>query len=58
VIPKETFNGSAKKSKLLRKYLVIVGIFVLRINNFFTTSELSPSPEPYDPEADQAMREH
>ena len=27
-ISKESFNGSAKKSKLLRKYLAIVGIFV------------------------------
>ena len=24
---------------------------------FFTTTELSPPPEPYDPEADPAMRE-
>jgi hypothetical protein len=23
---------------------------------FFTTAELSPSPEPYDPEVDPAMR--
>jgi hypothetical protein len=27
-ISKESFNGSAKKSKLLKKYLTIVGIFV------------------------------
>ena len=24
---------------------------------FFTTAELSPPPEPYDPEADPAMKE-
>jgi hypothetical protein len=24
---------------------------------FFTTTELSPPPEPYDPEADPAMKE-
>jgi hypothetical protein len=33
------------------------GVFLLRINNvFFTTAELSPPPEPYDPEADPAMK--
>jgi hypothetical protein len=31
---------------------------LLRINNlFFTTAELSPPPEPYDPEVDPAMKE-
>jgi hypothetical protein len=31
---------------------------LLQINNlFFTTTELSPLPEPYDPEAAPAMKE-
>jgi hypothetical protein len=31
--------------------------FRFRINNlFFSTAELSPPPEPYDPEADPAMK--
>jgi hypothetical protein len=31
--------------------------FWLRINDlFFSTAELSPPPEPYDPEADPAMK--
>jgi hypothetical protein len=35
-----------------------VFVFWFRINNlFFTTAELSPPPEPYDPEADPAMKE-
>jgi hypothetical protein len=35
-----------------------VFFLLLRINNlFFTTAELSPPPEPYDPEVDPAMKE-
>jgi hypothetical protein len=30
--------------------------FWLRIKKFFSTAELSPPPEPYDPEADPAMK--
>jgi hypothetical protein len=32
-------------------------IFWLRTNDLFTTTELSPLPEPYDPQADPVMKE-
>jgi hypothetical protein len=32
-------------------------IFWLRTNSLFTTTELSPLPEPYDPQADPVMKE-
>jgi hypothetical protein len=34
-----------------------VFIFWLRTNGLFTTAELSPLPEPYDPQADPIMKE-
>jgi hypothetical protein len=34
-----------------------VFVFWLRTNNLFTTTELSPLPEPYDPQADPIMKE-
>jgi hypothetical protein len=34
-----------------------VFIFWLRTNSLFTTAELSPLPEPYDPQADSVMKE-
>jgi hypothetical protein len=34
-----------------------VFVFWLRTNNLFTTAELTPLPEPYDPQADPVMKE-
>jgi hypothetical protein len=34
-----------------------VFVFWLRTNDLFTTTELSPLPEPYDPQADPIMKE-
>jgi hypothetical protein len=34
-----------------------VFVFWLRTNNFFTTTELSPLPKPYNPQADPVMKE-
>jgi hypothetical protein len=34
-----------------------VFVFLLRINDLFTTAELSLLPEPYDPQADLVMKE-
>jgi hypothetical protein len=34
-----------------------VCFFLLRINDLFTTAELSLLPEPYDPQADLVMKE-
>ena len=32
-------------------------VFWLRTNDLFTTAELSPLPEPYDPQVDPVMKE-
>jgi hypothetical protein len=42
---------------LLLIFLASVLASRLRINNFPTTAELSPPPEPYDPLADPEMKE-
>jgi hypothetical protein len=34
-----------------------VFVFWLRTNGLFTTAELMPLPEPYDPQADPIMKE-
>jgi hypothetical protein len=34
-----------------------VFIFWLRTNSLFTTAELAPLPEPYDPQADPVLKE-
>jgi hypothetical protein len=34
-----------------------VFVFWLQTNNLFTTAELSPLPESYDPQADPVMKE-
>jgi hypothetical protein len=34
-----------------------VFVFWLRTKDLFTTAELSPLPEPYDPQADPVMKE-
>jgi hypothetical protein len=34
-----------------------VFVFWLRTNNLFTTAELSPLPEPYNPQVDPVMKE-
>jgi hypothetical protein len=34
-----------------------VFVFWLRTNGLFTTAELSPLPEPYDPQTDLVMKE-
>jgi hypothetical protein len=34
-----------------------VFVFWLRINDLVTTAELSPLPEPYDPQVDPVMKE-
>jgi hypothetical protein len=31
-------------------------LFGFRLTNYFVVAELSPTPEPYDPEADPAMK--